>query len=52
MVDGRNRLLVVRWKDKDLLLTSNPSGIRLLSSLDTAQQSEFEKMVEDKIARD
>lgn len=31
-LDGRNRLVSVRWKGKDYLLATNPSGVRPIGS--------------------
>jgi len=46
MVDGRNRLLVVKWRGKEYLLASNPDGITHIDSQES-DTLDFEKMVND-----
>lgn len=42
MLDGRNRLVIVRWRGREYLLGSGANGISLIGTED----SDFEKMLE------
>lgn len=46
MVDGRNRLLVVKWHGKEYLLASNPDGITHIDAQKT-EESDFKKLVDN-----
>ena len=41
-LDGRNRLVVVRWKNKEYLIATNPGGTHTISEADVA----FKELVE------
>jgi len=47
MVDGRNRLVVASWHGKQFLLGTNPSGIRVISSIDPENDNAFKKLIRD-----
>ncbi len=42
LLDGRNRLIVVRWKNKEYLIATNPGGTQTISEADIA----FKELVE------
>lgn len=52
LLDGRNRLVVVRWKNKDYLIATNPGGVQTISEADTAFKELVEKdeTPEDKLS--
>ncbi len=43
MLDGRNRLIVVQWKNKQYLLATNPNTVRVVSDAELS----FKELVED-----
>lgn len=47
MLDGRNRLVSVRWKGKDYLLVTNPSGTRLVGTEASDTEAPMEELLSD-----
>ncbi len=43
IVDGRNRLVVVEWKEKQYLLATNPNGVTTISETDLDLKELVEK---------
>ncbi|UTW57256.1 FliO/MopB family protein [Kordiimonas sp. SCSIO 12603] len=52
LLDGRNRLVVVRWKNKEYLIATNPGGTQTISEADIAFKELVEKdeTPEDKLS--
>jgi len=47
MLDGRNRLVSVRWHDKDYLITTNPAGAKLIAARDGQENEQFRDLIGD-----